>query len=524
MSDDEDAARTTHAQQDEYEADEEEQDPDCPFPNVIEHLDIELGHPNHPIAALHIATPALSSSAARSKVLKRNAVVAVAGSDGRVLLLRIPLALPSPDSKEELLSDISDSVIELSSGGPIPSDLSVKYVATAQQSNLPREVDDSDGHLYIASASKALHIWSVAVASDFLISTKNNLLRRVPLPAAAAKVAFQPSTRSAQLLLLDPTGVVRLYDPHAPTTHSRRPGSSDSALNDATKHDSSGKWVMAYLAPYHAAKEPTETAATMAQRKRILDAGWVLSGRAIVVLLQNGEWGVWDLYSTLPGKRVEEFAIRGFLDTSSHAETADPSKQRGSTKLAPMTPNTRKSKAEQLFTGTPKIPGVAPRGGISISAINTRSGHADESVAIWYGSDVYSITSMQSFWQRSTTKDGGFGSLYSPGLSHITDINLHNENITTVAHFPIQASSAGLGQMNTQRDLIVSAEHRAIILQSSRPAGAPHQLFQQQLTERPALQDQQMLDAGALDIDGMDRMLDSMAGNAPTRRVLFAAD
>jgi hypothetical protein len=142
---------------------------------------------------------------------------------------------------------------------------------------------------------------------------------------------------------------------------------------------------------------------------------------------------------------------------------------------------------------------------------------------MWYGNELYSITSMQTFWQRSTNNKGSFGSLYSPGISHITDIRLFHENITSVAHFSAQLSSAGIGQMNTQRDLLISAEHRFIILQALRPPTPSRQLFQQ-VADRPVSRDQHMLDAGNLDIDGMDRLLDNMAGggNRSPRKVGFA--
>ena len=285
---------------------------------------------------------------------------------------------------------------------------------------------------------------------------------------------------------------------------------------------------MAYLTPFHADEKHAHASAAFAQRKSILDARWALSGKALLVLLEDGEWGLWDIASASTGKRVEEFAIRGFLGTAGHTEATEPaSKRKGSSKLAPMTPNTRQAKAEQLFSGAPKIPGVAPQGGISISAHHNRTGPGDESAVLWYNSDIYSINSLQSFYQRSTSNSGGLGSLYSPGLTHITDVKLFSESITSISQFSSKSSSAGIGQMNTQRDLLISAEYRAIMLHALRTTTPSRQLFQQQLAERqPVDRDQRMLDAGVLDIDGMDRMLDNMAGDAPAptgRRVGFAA-
>lgn len=70
--------------------------------------------------------------------------------------------------------------------------------------------------------------------------------------------------------------------------------------------------------------------------------------------------------------------------------------------------------------------------------------------------------------------------------------------------------------MNTQKDLLVSAEHRLIISQQLR--SPTKRLFQQALVERPANRDQQMLDVGE-----MDRMLDDMADENRPKRVGFAA-
>lgn len=103
-----------------------------------------------------------------------------------------------------------------------------------------------------------------------------------------------------------------------------------------------------------------------------------------------------------------------------------------------------------------------------------------------------------------------------------------NENITSISQFSAKVSSSGLGQMNTPRDFLISAEHRFIIHQSTRPPAASKGLFEKALATAaaaPTDRDQRMLDAGELDVGGMDRMLDSMAnaGAARTRRVGFAA-
>ena len=282
---------------------------------------------------------------------------------------------------------------------------------------------------------------------------------------------------------------------------------------------------MAFHAPFRSSKDTADFSQALVHHRKILDAKWILAGKGILALLEDGQWGIWEAAgSTKAGRSVESFAVEGFLGPTATHESAEPSRPlKGSSKLAPMTPNTRKAKAEQLFTGAAKVPGTAARGGVSVSPISSYTGQSDESIAMWYNSDVYSITSIQQFWQRSTTSGGSIGSLYSPGLAHLTDIDIMNENITSIAHFANKSSSAGIGQMNTQRDLLISAEYQAIVQQTIQPPTPARQLFQ--AAERPANQDQQMLDAGNLDLDGMDRMLDNItSGIQPVaRKVGFAA-
>jgi hypothetical protein len=535
--DDEDDNSATAVQQrqapdDRFEAAEEEQDADCPFAAIIQHLDIDLGTADKPKGALRVAVPTINPTAVPVKLLRTTAIVAVACADGKVVVLSIPLLPPADAETDQALTEIAQSTIKLQETGPVPADIAVKYLPSEQQPLAARHEEDVDGHLLIASVSRALHVWSVEVTGDIILAISHDkLLRRAALPAVGMRVSFHPSNRHAQLLVTDVSGTARIYDPHGSDTPYRRPGSSDSMLSNPVTPSITGKWLMTYHAPYCSDQETQQISAAFARRKSILAAKWALSGNAILVLLENGEWGLWDLATQSPGKRAEEFALRGFLDTASHTEVAEPLKQKkGMSKLAPMTPNTRKTKAEQLFTGAPKTPGVAPRGGISITAKNTRTGPVDESVVLWYNHDIYSINSLQSFYQRSCSNSGagGLGSLYSPGLTHITDIKLHNEEVTSISQFSSSTTGVANGQMNTPRDLLISTERHAIIVQSL-PSKPSKNLFQQKLTERPAAvdRDQHMLDAGNLDLNGMDRLLDSMAGGNPAalpRRVGFAAE
>ena len=227
ISDDEET--TTKEQEkpkdDQFEAAEEEQDEDCPFPGVIQDLDIEFGDKEKPKGALRVAVPTINPKAVPVKLLKTTAIVAVACTNGEVAVLSIPLSPPTDDEIEQLITEIAESTIQLQKTGPIPADLAIKYLPSEQQPLSTRREEDVDGHLLIASVSRALHVWSVAVEGDIILAiAKDKLLRRAALPAAGTRVSFHPSSRHAQLLVTDVSGAARIYDPHGTPPPRTRPG------------------------------------------------------------------------------------------------------------------------------------------------------------------------------------------------------------------------------------------------------------------------------------------------------------
>ncbi|KXT15519.1 hypothetical protein AC579_3382 [Pseudocercospora musae] len=505
---------------DEFEEAEEEQDPDCPYPSIIEDLNVDFGSADKPVAALHLATTSIADNTAAPHVLKSSAIVAAASSDGKLRVLQIPLMPPADEAKERASREIVTSAIELDLGAyhiaNLPASLAVKFLAREhQRSNaLIAPNDHVEGFLLVVSAGRTLRTWTIPVTADAIVRDDAENLHTLSLPSPAISVSLHPSPRSSQLLLVDATSAVRMYEPLASPAPRRRPGSSDSTSLLSTTASTPGRWITTFHPAFQPPRDASAVSVAFSRRKKVLDAKWILGGRGALALLEDGEWGIWDVMSPPKGKSVEEFALNGFLDTAARTETAEPAKQRqGAARLAPSTPNTRKAKQDQLFSGTPKTPSnVAPRGGISISPYSIKAGAGDESVILWYNGQIYSIASIGRFWQQGTS-----GGLYSSSLTHIPNINLMQENVTSISQFASKTAGSGIGSMNTQRDLLVSAEHRAIILQSTRPPTPSRQLFH--AAERPVSRDQQMLEYGELDLDGIDNMLDSMA--APARRVDF---
>lgn len=498
-----------------YEDEEDEMDPDTPYPSIIQELDLKLGSP-----ALHLAAPSLPSQASRRPAIaKHHAIVAVHTADGKVSVLQIPLAPPPPRSSRDAIEAILNDRIELPAGKTLIKDISVTILTRFPSGLSQIRKSEPQNTICVAAVSDSLRLWSLPTEVEEIF-VEETTLEQLPLPSKANKVSFHPSASSAQVLVVDTQSAARIYDPHAPKDPNARPSSSDSIQLQASEV---GKWMMSFQAPFHALSSDH---AVVPARKNILDAKWILGGRAIIALLDDGEWGIWDFSaSTATNKAVGEFVLHGFLGTAGVAAPADSGNQRkGNSKLAPMTPNTRKTKSQNFFSGASKAHGAVSRGGISIVGTDNLTGQADESAMLWYDSDVYTIPNVQLFWQRSLNASGG---LYSPGLSHIPDVNFMHENITSISQFNAKTSASGLGQMNTPRDFLVSTEHRLIIQQATRPPVPSKGLFEKATatTASSTDRDQRMLDAGELDIGGMDRLLDSMAngGAARTRKVGFAA-
>lgn len=514
--DDESKDRATGYDEAGYEEEEDELDPDCPYPSIVQDMDIDLG-----VAVLDLVIPSLPPFPLPPRLLQYNALIMVACADGSTSVVTVPLLAPSEASKQVY----TPLVMPLESPtGPKRRSITAKIcgVDVGESVSIRRREDGEYiyGTLLVANAADHLSVSRLDITETQLLSAKDTDIGTWRLPTSATQIAFHPSSKLAHLLITDRSGAARIFDPLGMVASQRRPSSRDSA-HFADAGVTSGKWVMTYHAPYIGAQ------ISMARRKRILAAQWALSGRAILALLEDGEWGMWDVAGSVHnGKDAGRFVLGGFLGSSASTESTS-SQKKGASKLAPMTPNTRRSKAENLFSGPPKVPGLAAQGGMSIATSATKGAQLDETVVMWHNGEIYSIQSLLTFWQRSTSSGGGgiggLGSLYSPGLVHITDVNLMNESITSIAQLAVKSSSANSGRMNAQRDFIVSTEHRIVISQSLPSSANARTLFQQP-DEQPVPRDRdlKMLDAGDLDIGGMDRLLDSMAtADARPRKVGF---
>lgn len=379
----------------------------------------------------------------------------------------------------------------------------------------------------------ALKIWRFQLKESGLdvkypIAPYRNLSLRKPASRVVFSPAQYPKRRHSQLLIADLAGTARIYDLFASKGRRRM----------TEEHAEMGAFVATFRSPFESVKSTTHTPAILAGRKSIIDATWASDGHHALILLTDGEWGIWDVNRSGPSPPEDPstFSLRAFVGTAEKegsGNIATSPKRASRSSLAPMTPNTRRRKEETLFQGSSSSSTVAPRGGISVASRSTATGAAPEdSVIIWYGSEIHRISDLAKFWTRTAAAAGG-NSLPGPGLSQIQDISLHGETITSITQFDTTAEAARLAR---PRDLLISAEHRLLINTTTTHALGRDltSMFanEEPETEESKRSDQALLSHGELDLGGMDRLLDDMEGSATVsksltlgnpRRVLFAS-
>lgn len=537
-----------------YESETGELDEDEPYPAIVQELKLSLGSP-----VLRIATPDIPPpSSIQPKVeiplvVELKIIVVAACADGSVRLITLPLTPPSASTKQK--NRLGAQVCTILPPKPyktIPRDVSLSWTSRIIV-HPPAETDDMDmddpsnhhhrrenrGHveddnldllvaMSLSGAYEQVHFVRVPITFNKWdggkIPTDARPFRTLNLSTSADHIFFNPSPyssrRHSQLLIADAKGSLKVYDPFATDSPRSRPSSRDSGSDSVAEL---GAWVVAFQSGFRMPKDTMSSFPGLAQRRKFIDVRWVCGGRSIVALLDDGEWGVWDVDGGAPKSHVSsntasltDFAIRGFIGdtTGSDAPATSDVKSRAAPRLAPMTPNTRKTRQESLFSGaTKRVAGAAIRGGLSTAVTAGSHGTTDDSIILWHGSEAYHIPSLQSLWQRSVSSSGrDMGSLYGPGLSRIEGLDLSGEILNSIDQFVAKATAVNVGNI-TQRDFLVTGEHRFIITTSTRPQTPAKSLFARE-NGSPVTKavDQQLLDRGELDLGGMDRLLDNMTG------------
>ncbi|KAL4805435.1 hypothetical protein BDV18DRAFT_18866 [Aspergillus unguis] len=524
---------TEHETHYNFEEEDPEVDPTQPYESVIRQIDIPLGS-----RVIDLAVPRVLPETARSSldpfppVLSKLMVVSAVCADYSTRVVTLPLTPPHPAQK---IASWGIQTIMISGGvshQEIPRGLSITF--TYQESN-PKEGGGGRWDLLVATHSAEssglllVHRIPVADEEGYRLCAEDIDSKRRYLPSPAQNIAFNPSsypaTRHSTLLVSFHTGCVKVY-----SCFSTKPSKSrrtTGAQNDYETSDMEGKWLISLYPGFE------QSSSNLPRRKPITNAEWVLGGRAIFVLLADGEWGVWDLEGAGPGTAkgplqrqssvqgvsggaLTAFSVSGrILSLPSGKSDGTAIEQRP--RFAPMTPSTKRIREDTLLKGTTGTPTSSLSGGISVYQTNTSQDPLpDESILIRHGNQSAVIPSLLTLWRSAVKATGTLDASNRCRVTPITDISLMGEPLKGISHIP-----ASLRQSDSEDrafDTLVTAEHRLLILSPklTEPEALP--VTRASVTDPPTLEsDQLRLRRGELDVDGMDRLLSGMAGDRSLR-------
>ncbi|MCJ1467126.1 hypothetical protein MMC07_005748 [Pseudocyphellaria aurata] len=536
---------------------EEVQDFAEPYPPLVQTLDLPIG-----VAVLHISFPNLPTEPAESAMkslpplLSDRLVVAIACSDFSIRVLTLPLVPPSPQSKmrpdlrnqtpsAKIMNDRFGEQMLVVSGGnghqSIPRGVSV----TATARSLPPAVgpqDQARNRSYSASRPRSQgsspgtdHSWDLLIASHSARFSGLLLIHKVAIVADGSKIdttsaehsvpwqmqslaspavsidfnpSIYPSPRHSLLLIAEAKGVVRILD--CLSQHESRP---------------EGCWLISLYSAF----QPCADSAI--SRKHILGAQWCRGGKAVMVLLADGEWGLWNIENAGPkakrGTEVTEsisgtllttFDISGWVSTTRTSKSSVKNASGTGEKshgLAPTTPGTRRVRQESLFTGrTAQLNGVV-HGGLSISSTrkNSIQNPDDESILLWHGDDIAILPSLFKYWQNAVKGAGNlFGTDTRGQLKRIGSSSLGDEARIAVSLFPEPYPSWVKSRTLDQNEILITTERGIIIM--ATPIAEPRATTLANSSTTLFSADQHLLALGELDVNGMDRVLAGMSNGS----------
>lgn len=480
---------------------EEDLDDESTYPEISQTLDLEFG-----TAVLHISTfpftPCLAEDASweGTDVLKEKIIFTVSCATREIYLVTLPLVPVSPLSKarEELQESLFagrvgngkwGETLTLLAGQQKPSDglamTLIRPPSGLQRSSKSAERSQSTSRAiyrviiaaHSGEASGVLRLWDVPLEAATKSGRQIEPFQTEYLHRPLKSVAFNP-LHHTQLLCNASPDAVRIYDYYLPSM-------PPDDISDGP-FPSQGSWLISFYPPFVRQSN---------SRKPILAASWVTRGRAIFVLLADGQWGIWDIDGVSPqgsahfglpgsgirGDAITKFNVSGYVEGTSPLR--NPVTQRASgnaSEFIPMTPHSRRD-AFSSSSGPERLSIVS--GGVVVTPLPaSATTTADESVTLWIGSSdhVFTIPGLLKFWDAQIRKSAGGGvNLFSGAqptrMIRLSDLSvgLMGEQCTgvgAIVRFPENGGMSAPGSEGLPVDVVVCGESRLVILRESEAA------------------------------------------------------
>lgn len=563
-----------------FENQEEEISPLEPYKKIIRYIDIIWG-----TEARHVSTPSIPADLSQlplrayPSIFSTHIVVAAACSDFSIRLVTLPLS-PPPEGVNDS-SKIGTDTIEIA--GPyshkdLPSSISVTH--TGKNWEGEEAISSRSSSRGARDTTPAGNPWSLLIASTSPTAGGQLLIHQIPIllnsklpvdnlvpiqkrylnSGIGCKVVFNPAAypdeRHSNLLITYPGDSVKLYQCFQAST-SRNPrgrrgstATSDSSFSRSSRRGLNGKFLLTLRSPFYQAGQ------SLSRREHVLDSTWVLSGRAIITLLESGKWGIWDIEGAGPspdsepqnlfrgqatssgisGSMLTNFSLTGLIQQEKEARYSSHSdaQESNSRALAPKTPNTRKIQSDALFKGqstTPAFPDEYVHGSISVArnydSDSSRSiAPPDESIVFTYGSQNVVIPSLTAFWRARRIESGVLNSSSASRPITLEKVRLSGGYLVDVAHFPMPSRPSHRHSVLNDTDqrvelpeILIAYGHRMVLLVQPLKESKPERSDDPQSKILTVFgngynEDQMLLDRGELDVEGMGRLLDGMNGSA----------
>lgn len=477
-----------------------------PSSDTIQTLDLTFGS-----AVRHLAVLSMPHCAAEDaswsgvEILKHKMVFAVTCLTAEVFVVTIPLTPPSHESKarpelrQDLMSGVAgrglwgETITSLGGQAQYSDALAITLAKEqsstgAGRSKTARSSSTLTARVIVAAHSRqatgVLRLWDVTVGQKRGASERPvEPFQTDFLPSPLTSISFNP-THTTQLLAVASPHAVRIYDyavPSVPMDEAEGPLPTQ------------GSWLLSLYPPF--VRGPSTSTA----RKPVVAASWIAHGRAILALLADGQWGIWDIDGAGPsgsssgglfGKATA--AIRGTALTTfsatGHLEGTSPLRNPGAQKstgdLVPMTPHSRREVLKSSLGGGPERL-AAVDGGVDVIQLPGRatSGMGDETAVLWMGGAdhiVAVIPLVSKFWDSQARRNAGGGNMFSGGAQNsrmvrLTDLNagLLGERCCGVATLPrpqqYQRQSGETGEANgLSRDTSAALPVEVLIRGGSR--------------------------------------------------------
>ncbi|KAF4460344.1 Nucleoporin NUP37 [Fusarium albosuccineum] len=421
--DDEPPAKAKTTTQFEDKPQFEDEIEDGPYPEIVQTLDLALGTSVLKVAVMPMTlTPAEDAAWGGAKVLTEKMVFAVSCVTNDVYVITLPLTPPSPESKArpELRNDLlagkagsgawGESLILLGGQSKHSEGIAINLImpkANERPGTKSRAVVASHSR----EASGVLSLWDVPLDPKDKPSKPVEPFQTEYLPGPLTSISFN-STHTTQLLTVSALQGVRIYDFALPSLSPDPEAAGPFPVQ--------GSWLLSLYQPF---ARPSST------RKPILDAAWIAHGRAVLALLADGMWGIWDIDGVSPavpgaaissklksgvrGAALTTFSVSGYVEgTSSLRSVTIQNKESSTGEFAPMTPHTRRQATASLSSAITLDRLATIRGGIKVAALPT-SGNAiqDETVVLWVGGleHVCVIPGISRFWDSQLRKGSATG-------------------------------------------------------------------------------------------------------------------